>query len=327
VDVESEEEIPYGGIIEGENADVTKTTITEKDKLDFANSLEKNSQHITNTFEPWIPSASPAPSDTTPGHSGKHTPAVNIRSLRHQLLSQSTFPAEYDTPTSFSRAGSSAPSVNGQDTPNSLAKLSKKNGLHGDDRSNPSFSASSAHKIKHIRFGKWDIDTWYSAPYPEEYQSAPEGRLWLCEFCLKYMRSGYTAERHAVKCHTFHPPGDEIYRDTTGDTTVSVFEVDGRKNKACGVFCIGGAQLIRQIYCQNLCLLAKMFLDHKTLYYDVEPFLFYVMTESTSNDSAYRFVGYFSKEKRSVDNNVSCIMTLPVRQRKGWGGLLIDFSE
>ena len=30
---------------------------------------------------------------------------------------------------------------------------------------------------------------------------------------------------------------------------------------------------------QNLCLLAKLFLDHKTLYYDVEPFMFYVMTE------------------------------------------------
>lgn len=80
-----------------------------------------------------------------------------------------------------------------------------------------------------------------------------------------------------------------------------------------------------QIYCQNLCLIAKMFLDHKTLYYDVEPFLFYVMTEV--DELGARFVGYFSKEKRSPDNNVSCIMTLPVRQRKGWGQLLIDFSE
>jgi histone acetyltransferase SAS3 len=68
-----------------------------------------------------------------------------------------------------------------------------------------------------------------------------------------------------------------------------------------------------------------MFLDHKTLYYDVEPFLFYVMTEV--DELGARFVGYFSKEKRSPDNNVSCIMTLPVRQRKGWGQLLIDFSE
>jgi len=68
-----------------------------------------------------------------------------------------------------------------------------------------------------------------------------------------------------------------------------------------------------------------MFLDHKSLFYDVEPFLFYVMTEV--DDAGARFVGYFSKEKRSMkDYNLSCIMTLPVRQRKGWGNLLIDFS-
>ncbi len=39
------------------------------------------------------------------------------------------------------------------------------------------------------------------------------------------------------------------------------------------------------------------------------------------------FVGYFSKEKRSSSqNNVSCILTLPTHQRKGYGHLLIDFS-
>ena len=67
--------------------------------------------------------------------------------------------------------------------------------------------------------------------------------------------------RHLAKCIWRHPPGDEIYRKTK----ISVFEVDGKKNK---------------MYCQNLCLLAKLFLDHKTLYFDVEPFLFYVMTEA-----------------------------------------------
>src|SRR5699024_11568653 len=56
-----------------------------------------------------------------------------------------------------------------------------------------------------------------------------------------------------------HPPGQEIYRK--GD--ISYFEVDGNKQKE---------------YCQNLCLLAKLFLDYKTLFFDVEPFLFYVMT-------------------------------------------------
>lgn len=67
-----------------------------------------------------------------------------------------------------------------------------------------------------------------------------------------------------------------------------------------------------------------MFLDHKTLYYDVEPFLFYIATEA--DEKGCQFVGYFSKEKRSPTNNVSCIMTLPIRQRRGWGNFLIDFS-
>jgi Histone acetyltransferase (MYST family) len=43
---------------------------------------------------------------------------------------------------------------------------------------------------------------------------------------------------------------------------------------------------VNKIYCQNLCLLAKLFLDHKTLYYDVEPFLFYVLTRNDSKVSS-----------------------------------------
>lgn len=51
--------------------------------------------------------------------------------------------------------------------------------------------------------------------------------------------------------------------------------------------------LCLQIYCQNLCLLAKLFLDHKTLYFDVEPFIFYILTEV--NKQGAHIVGYFSK--------------------------------
>jgi len=70
------------------------------------------------------------------------------------------------------------------------------------------------------------------------------------------------------------PPGDEIYRRCD----LSAFEVDGNQAK---------------IYCQNLCLLAKLFLDHKTLYYDVESFHFYVLT--VNDDAGCHLVGYFSK--------------------------------
>lgn len=161
-----------------------------------------------------------------------------------------------------------------------------------------------ASQIECIEFGGWEIDTWYAAPYPAEYSR--NRVLYICEFCLKYMNSDYVAWRHKLKCGTKHPPGDEIYRHGS----VSFFEVDGRKNP---------------VYCQNLCLLAKLFLGSKTLYYDVEPFLFYVLCEY--DDNGYHFVGYFSKEKRaSSQNNVSCILTLPIHQRKGYGNLLIDFS-
>ena len=41
-----------------------------------------------------------------------------------------------------------------------------------------------------------------------------------------------------------------------------------------------------QVYCQSLCLLSKLFLDHKTLYYDVDPFLFYVLCERDAQGCA-----------------------------------------
>jgi histone acetyltransferase SAS3 len=161
-----------------------------------------------------------------------------------------------------------------------------------------------ASQIEYIEFGQYQIDIWYAAPYPEEYSR--NKALFICEFCLKYMESDIVAWRHKTKCPWKYPPGDEIYRDGK----IMIFEVDGRKNP---------------LYCQNLCLLAKLFLGSKTLYYDVEPFLFYVMTEY--DELGCHFVGYFSKEKRpSSLNNVSCILVLPIHQRKGYGHLLIDFS-
>ena len=49
------------------------------------------------------------------------------------------------------------------------------------------------------------------------------------------------------------------------------------------------------------------------------------MTEN--NEYGCHFVGYFSKEKRpSSLNNVSCILVLPIHQRKGYGQFLIEFS-
>nr|KJB72229.1 hypothetical protein B456_011G166000 [Gossypium raimondii] len=82
---------------------------------------------------------------------------------------------------------------------------------------------------------------------------------------------------------------------------------------------------MNKVYGQNLCYLAKLFLDHKTLYYDVDLFLFYVLCEY--DDRGCHMVGYFSKEKHSEESyNLACILTLPPYQRKGYGKFLIAFS-
>ncbi|PNF30594.1 Histone acetyltransferase KAT8 [Cryptotermes secundus] len=158
--------------------------------------------------------------------------------------------------------------------------------------------------IDRIQIGRYEIDTWYFSPYPEEY--GKQSKLWICEYCLKYMRLEKTYRYHLSECTWRMPPGKEIYRKGT----LSIWEVDGKDHK---------------IYSQNLCLLAKLFLDHKTLYFDVEPFLFYILCEVDKHGA--HLVGYFSKEKESPDgNNVACILTLPPYQRQGYGKLLIAFS-
>jgi len=155
--------------------------------------------------------------------------------------------------------------------------------------------------INNIQMGKYEIDTWYFSPFPLKMT-----KLWMCEFCLKYLSQEKTYRHHISQCSQTKPHGKEIYNKGT----LSFYEVDGKDNK---------------LYCQNLCLLAKLFLDHKALFFDVEPFMFYILCE-TDNTGAH-IVGYFSKEKESPDgNNVNCILTLPPFQRKGYGKLLIAFS-
>ncbi|KAL3139632.1 hypothetical protein ABBQ38_003948 [Trebouxia sp. C0009 RCD-2024] len=171
--------------------------------------------------------------------------------------------------------------------------------------------------IEVVELGRYDIDTWYYSPYPEPFGN--EKKLYICEYTLKYFKKKKTLIRHLAKTPLRHPPGDEIYRspdpghypgNCATTPTIAVFEVDGKKNK---------------VYCQSLCLLSKLFLDHKTLYYDVDPFLFYILCECDAE--GYHIVGYFSKEKHSVEGyNLACILTLPPYQRKGYGRFLISFS-
>ncbi|PAV78556.1 hypothetical protein WR25_09575 [Diploscapter pachys] len=157
--------------------------------------------------------------------------------------------------------------------------------------------------IDRVVFGRTDIQTWYFSPYPKECHNIE--RLYVCEYCL-----AYTPIREQFACHVRHtctqtrPPGQEIYRNDD----ITIYEVSGVNDK---------------IYCQSLCLLSKLFMDHKTLYYDVQTFMFYILCEIDRSGS--HLVGHFSKEQLS-ENNLACIMILPPFQRKGYGKLLIQLS-
>lgn len=136
-------------------------------------------------------------------------------------------------------------------------------------------------KVKNIRnvlLGRHIMECWYFSPYPKEiYPHGPIDCLFVCEFTFRFFCTRNELVRFQQKSAvTRHPPGNEIYRDSS----VSMFELDGA---------------VEKVYCQNLCYFAKLFLDHKTLYWDVDPFLFYVL--ATRDERGYHPVGFFSKEK------------------------------
>ncbi|GAA5914111.1 uncharacterized protein JCM6883_005885 [Sporobolomyces salmoneus] len=133
-----------------------------------------------------------------------------------------------------------------------------------------------------------------------------ERRLWVCERCFKYMADLQGWKAHQKDCNVDQPPGRRVYQ--RGAT--SIWEVDGATAK---------------LYCQNLCLFAKLFIEHKYMFFDVEGFSFYLLTESLGKQEWV--LGYFSKEKVSYDDyNLACIVVFPPFRQKGWATLLIEFS-
>ncbi|PYI02550.1 hypothetical protein BO78DRAFT_463901 [Aspergillus sclerotiicarbonarius CBS 121057] len=233
-----------------------------------------------------------------------------------------------ETPPNLSIGGSEAVSVDGTPKPDSddvdmidvgfskdekeeakaLGLMSREEEIErlrtsGSMTQNP----TEIHRVRNLtrlQMGKYDIEPWYFSPYPASFSDADV--VYIDEFCLGYFDNKRSFERHRSKCTLVHPPGNEIYRDDY----ISFFEVDGRRQRT---------------WCRNLCLLSKLFLDHKTLYYDVDPFLFYCMC--SRDETGCHLVGYFSKEKDSAEGyNLACILTLPQYQRRGYGRLLISFS-
>jgi GNAT superfamily N-acetyltransferase len=181
--------------------------------------------------------------------------------------------------------------------------------------------------IGRIQLGPYEVDCWYSAPYPDGYE---QKKLYLCQHCLKYYRSpqamakccggGFSPgppvgqeapalpEKEAAR-QRYGPPGRQVYSDLAQG--IRAYEVDGALHKT---------------YAQCLCLLTKLFLDHADIAYSVEPYLFYVFTETTP-EHGEQLLGHFSKDKaQTYGTNLSCILTLPPYQRRGLGQLFVSLS-
>ncbi|KAJ3057241.1 K(lysine) acetyltransferase [Rhizophlyctis rosea] len=78
--------------------------------------------------------------------------------------------------------------------------------------------------IDKLHFGKYLMKTWYFSPYPDEYKELSS--LYVCEFCLKYMRLPESLVQHKP-CKFRRPPGRVIYEKDT----LRVYEVDGKEDK------------------------------------------------------------------------------------------------
>ncbi|KAJ2911482.1 hypothetical protein MD484_g8935, partial [Candolleomyces efflorescens] len=90
--------------------------------------------------------------------------------------------------------------------------------------------------------------------------------LWICDKCFKYFSEPVSSEIHRKRCTVVSPPGERVYaRDP-----LCIWEVDGAKEK---------------LYCQTLSLFGKLFIDIKTIFFDLDNFMFYVLT--TFKESRY----------------------------------------
>lgn len=168
----------------------------------------------------------------------------------------------------------------------------------------------SDRSINNVVLGDLLFKPWYQSIYPEDLVAKDAERLYVCRWCFRYSVDSHAFAKHTRECaHRMTPPGTKVY-DHGG---YAVWEIDGEEHKLFG---------------QNLSLFAKLFLDHKTVFFDVATFLYYILTFTDPNDSGtYHVLGFFSKEKLSWDaNNLACICIFPPYQHKQLGKLLMGVS-
>lgn len=131
--------------------------------------------------------------------------------------------------------------------------------------------------------------------------------LQVCPYCFKFTDLQLEMEQH-INCCQFKNklPGKVTYND--GELVI-------RKVKG----------LNHKLFCQCMCLMAKFFLENKSIFYHLDYFDFYVAYQTLDRHEVP--MGFYSRELLSWEsNNLSCICVLPCYQQRHLGTKLIDFS-
>jgi len=224
-------------------------------------------------------------------------------------------------------------------------------------------------KIDKVLFGNLEFATWYYSPYPDSIilredhttKAATNGtlgghhtkstgvdlnehacpRLCVCPYCFRYTPDVNSYIGHLQHHAAPTEEGSEFHAVPRSATKVyewegyAVWDVDGE---------------IEKLYCQNLSLFGKLFLEQKSVFFDTASFHYYVLTYKSpelkpssghgrnrrrrgSSDATEELqfktqvMGFFSKENLSWDsNNLACILVFPPFQHRQLGQLLMAVS-
>ena len=218
--------------------------------------------------------------------------------------------------------------------------------------------------IDQVVLGDLLFDSWYFSPYPEavlygteHHLSKPLNgehknghvekvvapiipKLHVCRYCFKYTTSP-TDYAHHIQTHVQDYEEDPQGWIPVPGKAVKVYEWEG--------FCVWDVDGEQQkLYCQNLSLFAKLFLEQKSVFFDTSGFHYFVLTYTSDNPSSSpsrgrrrrvsgakvdkpgpttQVLGFFSKETLSWDaNNLACILVFPPYQHRNLGQLLMAVS-
>ncbi|KAK8206821.1 SAS complex subunit [Zalaria obscura] len=180
-----------------------------------------------------------------------------------------------------------------------------------EPQAKPTAAQKEKGRVVNVILGNLQIKPWYPSFYSDSIAGeSPIERLYVCQWCFRYSRELMPYLGHLKVCPLKDkpPPGDLIYRKDQ----YAIHVLDAEEHK---------------LYAQNLSLFAKLFLDTKSVFYDVATFRFYNLTQVDRTTGQQQVVGFFSKEKMSWDNNnVACILVFPPWQKRGLGQLLMGVS-